>query len=253
MAFSFDGVDDALQNADGLAGISASNQLTICAAFLADSPDNNGVIVGFGSGIGASTNVLQLRVVPATVAGDFDLRVRIETDMTQGVWDLEGENLQFATFYKTAFSWDGDSPATDPVIYLDGSSRTVTEVTTPTGTYDSGIDSVAIGEVTQEAGELTGDVSRVAFFDRQLNAGELEGLSKGFSPMFYRPKLYWKLNSLTEVIQGANLTVKNNAVVVADPPGFRDPGMQEIFEAGAAVVAAASLFPPRRQNTLVRM
>jgi hypothetical protein len=91
---------------------------------------------------GAGTGRLFVYVVAPTTAG-FQVRVLAKWT-TDGRWD--SSDISLNEWHHIAITYDRGATTNDPVMYVDGTSVTVTEELTPTTTVQSGQDTVKLGE-----------------------------------------------------------------------------------------------------------
>ena len=99
---------------------------------------------------------------------------------TVGLWRMPTNTLTVGVWYHVAISHsDRTSTSVDPVMYLDGVSQTVTEVTTPAGTTPS--DAAASVSVGGGQGNYDGRLADVRVFNRVLTAQEVAVLASGYA------------------------------------------------------------------------
>lgn len=83
-------------------------------------------------------------------------------------------------------TYDGSSTANDPLIYVDGTSVTVTETTAPSGTLTTTAQALNLGNRAAQDRVWDGMMAEWGVWDRILSADDMAALGKGFSPMFFR-------------------------------------------------------------------
>ena len=66
--------------------------------------------------------------------GKVKVRLKVQFSTTDGVWTTTATALTNGTNHHVAITYDADSVANDPIIYIDGVSVAITESTTPVGT-----------------------------------------------------------------------------------------------------------------------
>ena len=169
------------------------------------------------------------------------LTLRQEYSGARGDWTISDPSLD--AYHNILLVCDFSSDANDPVIYVDGTSVTVTEVSTPSGTRDTGIDNIVLGEVMAGSNDLDASMAEFYFWDTLLTQADASILAAKFSPNFVRPGnriLYIPLvRDVLEVVQGIAMTVTGTSVV-AHPPMIY-PTQQISGFAAAAVPPARDL------------
>jgi hypothetical protein len=108
---------------------------------------------------------------------------------TAGIWSIVRPSAD--VWHNIVVTYDGGSASNNPIVYVDGSSVTVTTVTAPAGALDtSNADAYWLGNrEADSARNWAGYLAEFGVWDRILTAGEVVGLGKGFSPLFYRRNL----------------------------------------------------------------
>lgn len=164
-------------------------------------------------------------------AGDREMAVEMDTgygtptgfvfvskfDSTPGVWSINAGATGAWNHYCITYNWGATT--NDPIIYLNGTSVTVTERLTPVGTRDNNNTSFYLGA---EAGSnyFDGRLAEVSMWNRILTSTEAASLGAGISPraipdglVFYTPLA----NGEAELIKGAVATV-TGTTNIAHPP-----------------------------------
>jgi hypothetical protein len=105
---------------------------------------------------------------------------------TAGLWSIVRPSAD--AWHNIVVTYDGGSTGNNPIVYVDGSSVTVTTVTAPAGTLDtSNADAYWLGNrQADSARNWAGQLAEFAVWNRILNAAEARGLGFGFSPLAYR-------------------------------------------------------------------
>lgn len=106
------------------------------------------------------------------------------TDGTgNGVWRTTATVFAISNWYHVAITYDNSNTANDPLIYVNGVSKAITEVATPTGALQTGtnaefsIGAVSIG--TAGAGTShDGKIQDIRIYDRILSSAEITTLSQ---------------------------------------------------------------------------
>lgn len=90
-------------------------------------------------------------------------------------------------WHNIVVTYDAGSTTNDPVFYIDGSSVTVTENVTPTGSYSVTSQSMVIGNNGNSNNRnYGGNIRDVSHYDVILNTNEITSLSKGKCPLKIR-------------------------------------------------------------------
>lgn len=94
---------------------------------------------------------------------------------TDGKWILGVDSVKANEWAHVVVTYDRSSTSNDPVIYVNGVSQSVTELTTPTGTADSEVSfNVSIGY--DGYAYAMGAIDDVRIYNRVLSAAEIAGL-----------------------------------------------------------------------------
>src|ERR1044072_7635251 len=160
------------------------------------------------------------------------LQYNLGWDGTSGQWSISAPST--GAWHYLVITYDGGSTSNDPVIYLDGSSQTVTEVTAPTGSLHLSTQTIAIENRTSDNARcFNGLIAEYARWDRILSAGEIDLLAKDYSPrfisrslIFYSP-LIGKASPEPDIKGGLTGTV-TGATAAAHPRIIRSVGPQII-------------------------
>lgn len=133
-------------------------------------------------------------------------------------------------WHHLAWTYDAGSTANDPIMYVDGSSVTVTEVQAPSGTLLTTGTAFLIGNRNDGIRHWNGKIAEVAHWNRILSAGEIATLgTSGFTPGCIKSGLvaYWPLQGTAspepELIAAANGTLTGTATQTH--PTVRQPSL----------------------------
>jgi hypothetical protein len=117
---------------------------------------------------------------------------------TQADWGVPIPGAE--AWHHIAATYDASSTANDPIIYIDGASQVVTELTAPSGTLNtSNTDVYSIGNKGALSDSWTGYLAEAAIWSRILTTNEMIGLSKGYVPTFYANSLVTYLPLIREL------------------------------------------------------
>ena len=85
-----------------------------------------------------------------------------------GVW--ASTDVSASTRHHVLVTYDRGATTNDPVIYVDGTSLTLNEDSTPSGTTTTGDDTFKMGEYTGGSGDFTGTVQYLAVYSGLFDA-----------------------------------------------------------------------------------
>ena len=105
-----------------------------------------------------------------------------------GTWVTPADSITLGNWANVVATYDGTSVNNDPKIYINGVSQLVTEKTTPSGSYpaDSSLAFRIGNNATPGVRAFDGLLAEIACWNRVLTDEEALGLSKGFSPLFFK-------------------------------------------------------------------
>lgn len=105
---------------------------------------------------------MRFRISTAAAASSgFQFRLSRRWSTTTGNWDSPDTPDSVATHFAVTLDRSGAAPGNDPVMYINGSSVSVTEINTPAGTVTTGEDTIVLGEDVDATGDLSGVVQNV--------------------------------------------------------------------------------------------
>lgn len=213
MAYSFDGTGDYLSFTKS-AG--ATDLSTITYSFWYKKGTFSGAYREiFWSGGSWSTNFHTF------VQHDSSNYMVLRANWTGGVGSWSVANPTDNTWTNDVWTYSFSSSSNDPICYRNGTSITVTERTTPSGTADYAKDDGTINIGAGDAGGFEywiGDIAEFAIWNRVLSASEASILGQAFAPSTIPNGLvfYSKLDRGLQDIKGTVGTA-TNAVVSAHP------------------------------------
>ena len=112
-------------------------------------------------------------------------RIRFETGFSggQGGWATPTGSISLNNWYHVAAVYNSGSAANDATIYINGTPQTITEVTTPSGTYNSDAAyALQIGGFTGALRTFDGLIDDVRIYDRALDGAEIAQLANNVQP-----------------------------------------------------------------------
>ena len=118
--------------------------------------------------------------------GAVKLSFFVDFSGVDGVWQTTSTDVTLNQWVAIGLSYDSDSTSNDPIIYVGGASKAITETATPTGSKanDSGTP-LGIGNRSSTSTPtiaMDGDVAETSFWDVVLTADEFAALANGVSP-----------------------------------------------------------------------
>lgn len=91
------------------------------------------------------------------------------------------------TWFQYAISFDASSVTNDPVIFIDGISRTVTQAGSNPASLSAGAGNWVVGNNASGSRNIDGRIAEVAIWDVILTPGEMAAVTRGVSPLLIRP------------------------------------------------------------------
>jgi len=244
MARDFSGTNQSAENENGVSNIDVAG-FTMSCVFNADVADDGGMF-NSAAAITAGTGGFAIH----TFGSGGNVRWRVFAGWTGfGQW-RDNTNRSTGTWYYVAVTYNRSDVNNNPVMYADGTLISETEINTPSGTAQTGIDSVIMGENEANGDDYNGQLAECAFWSRELSAGELISLTGSkLSPLFFPSGLegYWPLvRDLNDRMQGANLT--NTGSTVAAHPSIIYPSISYIIARPVAAGIDFSAIDQLRQS-----
>lgn len=232
MARDFAGNQNANIN-NGISGMDVS-AFSMMLVANADTINNFMVIWQTASAVSGGNSAAVIYQAPGSALFAFEYR----WTSTKGNWN-GSTTVNIGTNYSIVVTYDRGSTANDPRMWINNGEETLNEVSTPSGSAKTGIDSSVMGENVGGGSDYNGRGSEFAFWNRILDPGEALALSNFMSPLFFPRGLitYWPcIRTLDDRIQGADLT--NSGSTVAIHPPMMYPSSPHIITAIAAAVGA---------------
>ena len=194
--------------------------------------------------VGATTGWhIQLSDVSGAGSRDNVLNLRCSFSTTAGIWESADEF--FTTGYATvwthiAITYNADADTNDPVFYVNGTSISVTEFQTPSGTRSSGAaDDLRIGmRLGGFGGFLDGRMDDVRLFTRLLTAEEVAILAAGYRGPLGGEGGWWSCDNFRGIAHPDGTTLTAATHYLRDESGNGNTG-----DPIGGVVARASEAP----------
>ena len=208
MARDFDGLTDKIEFT-----LADTVTYSIYASFIADQIGDNDFprILGVPSGASDSHPLgLNLPV------GQMFVSLRHSWTTLHGQWRTPIDSIVLDTQHRVCATYDGGDAGNDAILYLDGTSPTITRIATPSGTRDSIGGTATLGNTTGQTRTLDGVLAEFGWWNRVLSAGEGLALTNGYSPKFFPRGLVHYVRMIRGVIDevgGAAMTITGTTVV----------------------------------------
>lgn len=141
---------------------------------------------------GLASGRREIRYDDVTPTLDFD----VAWSTTNGVWTIVAPST--AAWHHLCITYNGSATTNDPIIYLDNTTPTVTEVSTPVGTLQTGTGAYVIGNRSDNIRNLNGRVAELAIWQGTiLTAGNVtslynSGAGARADSLGTVPTTYWK-------------------------------------------------------------
>jgi hypothetical protein len=158
-------------------------------------------------------------------------------------------------WHHIAVTYDYGSTANDPVVYVDGSSVTVTEGgTAPSGTHNTNSASYTLGNMQETLGRVwDGSLAEFAIWNAILTSDEAAALGKGVSPLLIRPALLIEyipmIGPATSWVAGA--TTITGTAIQPHPRVHYPTHKRDRFLVTAAAAARPSLIGGKLTSSLL--
>ena len=248
----FDGANDNVSSPqNGVLNIDTAQHNLSCWINVPNDPTGFEVFftVGsqFGSGGGGRDRTTLL--VGAPGAAGFTLRLLSNWTTTNGVWDSDND-FSTGTWHHLLWTYDNALTSNDPVLYVNGSSESITEATTPAGSARTGSDSARWGENIAGSQDFDGDLAECAEWNGALlTAADATMLAAKFAPPFvqadnlemYQP--FWGSHTNEFDLVNGYVGTVTSATKVDHPP--------MIYPISPSVVGATSAAPPARRLMII--
>jgi len=146
---------------------------------------------------------------------------------TDGVWGLSNRDLNVGAWNHFVITYDGSDTANNAVMYVNGSSRSVTRSTGPEGTIDADDSNKVFGNRSAADRTFDGYISEVAMWKTVLDADAVTAIynsgvqgfdllsDSGNYDVSSSLKGFWRLNNVHTV---QDLTTFNNDAVASGSP-----------------------------------
>jgi hypothetical protein len=174
----------------------------------------------FGRIVGKGNGTAGLRFFENVVGGP-NLYNLASPWTTEGQWTIAAPSS--SAWHHALITYDGSSTANNPIIYIDGSSVTVTRLTAPVGSLVTNSDGFILGNRSDQIRNFNGRLAEFAFWNGSiLTAGNATSLAAGArADSIGSPVAYLKLCGSTspepnEISGGATGTV-TGALVQTHP------------------------------------
>lgn len=180
MAVDFDGTDDYVDCGSG-ATIDDLVDKTVALWFNLDSFTPTQYPTLAFKGLDSSARGWLLNLRGPSAPGSFNvIQFYQYFDVSDGYWTCP-LTVTAGLWYHVAIAYNKSSITNDPIMYVNGVSQTVTEVSTPAGTADSdAADSLTLGDRPANPTRFDGKMEDVRVCNRILTAREAAILAAGY-------------------------------------------------------------------------
>ena len=178
MARRFDGVDDLITFGSG-ASIDNFTTITYSIWFYLDAFTT-------AAGMRPCGKRKSINAKGVTAANDNCIEFFAPFTGDDGSWDSPNNSVSTGVWTHVGLTYDGALTTNDPIIYLGGTSQTISETVTPTGTLelDEASDFVVGNNATPGVRPWDGALAEVGYWNRILTAAEIGILADAYSPLF---------------------------------------------------------------------
>src|SRR3990167_840920 len=151
--------------------------------------------------------------------GDAGNGMVFEADFstTNGIWSVAYPSN--GVWVHDLITYNGTATTNDPVWYRNGSSITVTERTTPSGSIATDTSELYVGW-SSDGTEWDGAVAECAYWNRIVTAAEIEALTEGYSASFINNGLKFYapvIRNNNDIVGGAAATTSGSPTNFAHP------------------------------------
>lgn len=237
MSLAFDGVNDEGSNANGVTNLATNTRSWAAWIYYRTAPtDTEGIDRVAETIPSVERSEFGVLAQPPGVSG-WRIRLSNGREPTAGLWDYQTD-LSLNTWYHICITYDQSDVGNDPVFYINGTSVTLNETATPSGTLAGGMDSLMLGHINSaNYGDFI--VAERAWWSSILTAADATALSNGTAPdqIGTRPVQYHRFinpDSLGFATIGDALTI-TGAIFAPHPPNFWSTG-QAIRSAAAKII-----------------
>lgn len=115
-----------------------------------------------------------------TTASTFSVAYGFST--TFGQWRFAAPSS--SAWHSVITTFDGSNTSNTPIVYVDGSSVTITQVNAPSGTFGTGSANWYFGNRADGTRNWDGKLAECACWNKILTASEVQALARGVAPFF---------------------------------------------------------------------
>ena len=150
---------------------------------------------------------------------------------TVGIWRTNASTVTLGAWQSVARTYDSSATTNDPLIYINGASVTVTEVSTPVGTVNTNTGVIYAGNQVGLTQTTDGKIGEWAVWTRLLSAIEIKAVYLfGVLAVPNGLALYWPMSgsvaNAKDLSGNARHGTVTGAILGADPPsGQRAPAL----------------------------
>ena len=180
----------------------------------------------FGRIIAKGSDVWTIRVT-GEAASKVKLDFVQDFSTTNGIWQSASTEVDLNTWTHVAVVYDSSGTGNNPIIYVNGDSVTISETSTPDGTYTTDAASdLYIGNESGDAATFDGTIDEIRLYSTELTANQVKALyadPAGGKKVDLSPKLpddanlagYWALDETAGTTAKDSTTNGNDGTITS--------------------------------------
>ena len=171
-------------------------------------------VASLGEVFGNVINKVNWAIHPLTLSGGAcKFKLFTVRDGTDGQWQTDNQIITIDKWHHFAITYDSDSASNDPIIYIDGVSVAITEISgAPSSDYTSDASgTLLIGNNAATTRTYDGKISEIALWDTILSANQVKTLYNSKEPFDARNVAlsnlqgYWRMGDGLEGGSGTTI------------------------------------------------
>lgn len=179
---------------------------------------------GSNFGILFTDNANVTALVPAGVATSLEFQQHFSGSLGNGQWTFPVSTS--TSWQHVCLVYNNSATTNNPIVYLNGSTASVTTVNVPIGTAVTNWTSYTNGNVDAHNQAWDGKLADFAMWNAQLTANECKALSRGASPLKIRKANLLVYNPLNGFQSGEMDWATRNALTVTATAKVNQPPLQ---------------------------
>jgi hypothetical protein len=108
-------------------------------------------------------------------SGVYSLQIAFPRTTTSGTWRTTNRECTLGTWHHIAITYNYASTANDPIIYINGSAVSITQITTPNGSFGN-ITTFVLGNTAGLPRSLNGYISDFRSYNNILTATQIDAI-----------------------------------------------------------------------------